>query len=84
MTAGKPKGANSGNIYAELRRDILELRLAPGAVLDEMEISRRFGISRSPVREAIIRLTAEGLAQSLKNRGATVASLVKLLHRRIR
>lgn len=71
--AKKPKGGNGGNVYAQLRRDILELRMAPGAALDEVEIAHRFGVSRSPVREAIIRLAAEGLVQSLKNRGATVS-----------
>lgn len=70
----QPKGSNSGNVYSELRRDILEMKLAPGSLLDELDIARRFGTSRSPVREAIIRLTAEGLAQSLKNRGATVST----------
>ena len=71
----KPRGENVDRIYAALRDDILELRRAPGEVLDEAEIAGTFGLSRSPVREAIIRLTSEGLAQLLKNRGAVVSRL---------
>ena len=69
----KPRGRNVDNVYAKLREDILELRRRPGEVLDEAEISATFGLSRSPVREAIVRLTSEGLAQTLKNRGAIVS-----------
>jgi DNA-binding GntR family transcriptional regulator len=71
----KPRGENVDRVYAALRDDILELRRAPGEVLDEAEIAGTFGLSRSPVREAIIRLTSEGLAQLLKNRGAVVSRL---------
>jgi DNA-binding GntR family transcriptional regulator len=71
----KPRGGNVDMVYAALRDDILELRRTPGEVLDEAEIAAIFGISRSPVREAIVRLTAEGLAQTLKNRGAVVSRL---------
>ena len=45
----------------------------PGTLLDETEISRQFGVSRSPVREALIRLSAEGLVQNFRNRTAIVA-----------
>ncbi|WP_162561677.1 GntR family transcriptional regulator [Yoonia vestfoldensis] len=76
QTSGrKPRGGNVDLVYSALRDDILELRRAPGEVLDEAEIASTFGLSRSPVREAIVRLTAEGLAQALKNRGAVVSRL---------
>jgi DNA-binding GntR family transcriptional regulator len=71
----KPRGGSVDMVYAALREDILDLRRAPGDVLDEAEIATTFGLSRSPVREAIVRLTAEGLAQTLKNRGAIVSRL---------
>lgn len=70
-----PRGGAVDLIYASLREDILELRRAPGEVLDEAEIAAAFDMSRSPVREALVRLTAEGLAQTLKNRGAIVSRL---------
>jgi DNA-binding GntR family transcriptional regulator len=70
-----PRGGSVDTVHAALREDILELRRPPGDVLDEAEIAATFGLSRSPVREAIVRLTAEGLAQTLKNRGAIVSRL---------
>ena len=42
----KPRGENVDRIYAALRDDILELRRAPGEVLDEAEIAGTFGLSR--------------------------------------
>jgi DNA-binding GntR family transcriptional regulator len=58
-----------------LREEILHLGLRPGAKLDEMGLVRKYGISRTPVREALIRLAAEGLVFLLPNRGAQVAPL---------
>jgi DNA-binding GntR family transcriptional regulator len=60
-------------VHAELRRAILSLELLPGTVLDERLIGDRFGISRSPVREALIRLAAERLVETAANRTSTVA-----------
>lgn len=71
----QPKGTGSTYVYDQMRADILELRLMPGTHLDESEMSRRLGVSRSPVREAIIRLAAEGLVETLRNRSAVVASV---------
>ena len=55
----------SDKAYAALREDIIEWRLAPGTVLAEVEQSERLGISRTPLREALSRLTAEGLTTTL-------------------
>ncbi|MBK8771184.1 MAG: GntR family transcriptional regulator [Rhizobiales bacterium] len=60
-------------VYDVLRRDILSLALAPGELLDEMSLSRRFGFSRSPIREALIRLAGDGLVVTLQNRTTIVA-----------
>jgi DNA-binding GntR family transcriptional regulator len=56
-----------------LRRDILGLAMEPGTLLDETELAARFRLSRSPVREALIRLSAEGLVHTLRNRSSIVA-----------
>jgi DNA-binding GntR family transcriptional regulator len=52
---------DADRVYAELRRRILTLDLDPGATLDESAIVRDMGTSRTPVREAIIRLVSEKL-----------------------
>lgn len=48
-------------VHADLRSRILTLDLAPGSVLDEASIVQDTGVSRTPVREAVIRLVSEGL-----------------------
>jgi len=52
----------SDRAYEALRRDIVEWRLSPGTALPEVELGERLGLSRTPVREAIARLSADGLA----------------------
>ncbi len=58
-----------------LRQAILCMELRPGSDLDELEISSRYAVSRTPVREALIRLTAEGLVQAVRGRGSRVAAM---------
>jgi DNA-binding GntR family transcriptional regulator len=60
-------------VYDVLRTEILSLKRAPGELLDEMGLSRRFGFSRSPIREALIRLAGDGLVVTLPNRTSVVA-----------
>ncbi|UKA60250.1 GntR family transcriptional regulator [Arthrobacter sp. FW306-2-2C-D06B] len=65
----------SDKAYAALREDIIEWRLAPGTVLAEVEQSERLGVSRTPVREALSRLTAEGLTTAAGGRGVVVTDI---------
>ncbi|OFI38829.1 GntR family transcriptional regulator [Arthrobacter sp. SW1] len=65
----------SDKAYASLREDIIEWRLAPGTVLGEVEQSARLGVSRTPVREALGRLTAEGLTTAAGGRGVVVTAI---------
>ncbi len=58
-----------------LRQQILDGDLAPGARLQEEELSRRFGVSRTPLREALKTLASEGLVEIAPNRGAWVTEL---------
>lgn len=61
--------------HAHLREQIISGRLAPGARLSEVEIARQVGVSRGPVREAIRRLVASGLATQAPNQSARVIEL---------
>jgi DNA-binding GntR family transcriptional regulator len=65
----------SDRAYEALRADIVEWRLLPGQVLGEVEQSERFGISRTPIREALSRLTADGLAEAHRGRGVVVSQV---------
>jgi DNA-binding GntR family transcriptional regulator len=60
--------------YAEIRDRILSGRLLPGTRLVEVDLATELDVSRTPVREALRRLSAEGLIEMLPNRGATVRS----------
>ncbi|GEM84311.1 GntR family transcriptional regulator [Meiothermus hypogaeus] len=59
--------------YAILRTQILKGELPPGHALSVPELSRQLGVSRSPVREAVLQLVADGLAQEEARKGAVVA-----------
>ncbi|MDO5619477.1 GntR family transcriptional regulator [Kocuria sp.] len=65
----------SQRVYEQLRTEIMDGDLPPGQVLAEVEQSQRFGISRTPVREAIGRLAAEGLAEAQGGRGVVVSEV---------
>ena len=60
-------------MYESLREDILWLRLDPGTALDEVALARRFEVSRTPVREALLLLSGEGFVKFLPNRTTIVA-----------
>ncbi len=62
-------------VVDQLRDLIVQGTLAPGARLNERVLCGRFGISRTPLREAIKLLASEGLVELLPNRGAIVASI---------
>lgn len=69
------KGASWRVVYDALRADILTLALKPGHLLDETSLAERFDMSRSPVREALIRLANDDLVSILPNRSTIVAPL---------
>lgn len=71
--ARRPRGTGASFVYDKLKAQILNLELKPGTLLDETELSRTFHISRSPVREALIRLSAEGLIDAPRNRTSVVS-----------
>lgn len=62
-------------VYQGLRSAILRGQLAPNARLVELNLAAEFGVSRTPVREALKRLSAEGLVTSDSSRGLVVRGL---------
>lgn len=66
---------NKIDIYNAIRKQIISMERKPGATLDEKSLVKEFGGSRTPVREALIKLGAEGFVETRRNRGATVADL---------
>jgi DNA-binding GntR family transcriptional regulator len=58
--------------YRELKRRILDNELAPGAVLLEQELASLLGMSRTPVREAMVRLEKEGAVEIRPRHGMRV------------
>lgn len=63
----------TAQVYAHLRQLILRLHLKPGEALSEKDLSVKLGLSRTPVREAFIRLSEEGLVDIFPQRGTLVA-----------
>jgi DNA-binding GntR family transcriptional regulator len=75
LHAGGPLTKNASVAATEVIREaILDGRLPPGRRLKEEELAQELGISRPPVREALLMLQAEGLVDAAPNRGATVRS----------
>jgi DNA-binding GntR family transcriptional regulator len=81
---GSPGRTNSGDrrrttgaqrVYAALRHAIIVLDIQPGTTLEEERLCRQYKVSRTPLREALIRLASEGLVELEPNRGAKVATV---------
>ncbi len=64
-------------VAARLRTILVEGRIAPGAKLNERELCEQLRVSRTPLREAIKLLAAEGLVDLLPNRGAVAVKLTE-------
>lgn len=65
----------SGQLRDLIEEQIATGELAPGSTLDEATLVERHGVSRTPVREALIQLSAEGLIELRPRRGAVVAAI---------
>lgn len=77
MTFKISKNSTSKVIYHNLREEIINLYLEPGTSISEKELSEKYNVSRTPVREALVRLAQEGLVQIYPQKG-TVVSLIDL------
>lgn len=65
----------SDSLRESIEESIATGQLTPGTRLDEIELARRFGVSRTPIREALSQLAGEGLILIRPRRGAIVADL---------
>jgi len=70
-----PRAALHEQVVQRLRQMLVESRIVPGAKLNERELSEVLNVSRTPLREAIKMLAAEGLVELLPNRGAIAVEL---------
>lgn len=61
--------------YRQLEEEIATLRIPPGTVVSEALLSKRFGLGRTPVREALQRLAREGLVVIMPRRGVVVSDI---------
>lgn len=63
------------NIYSALKHDIAFLKMLPGSAINEAELIARIGVSRTPIREALIRLHDDGLVDIYPQRGTFVSKI---------
>ena len=64
-------------VFQQLEKAILEGDLAPGTSLTEVKLSAELGVSRTPIREALMQLELEGLVIMIPRRGAEVAQITE-------
>lgn len=62
-------------VYEELKRSIMSMKLKPGQVMSTQDIATRLKVSRTPVREAFLRLKAEGLVEMIPQRETMVSRI---------
>lgn len=70
-------GSLRAQVFAELERAIITGEYKDGDRLSELELSRRYGVSRTPVREALMQLELEGLVRNTPNKGAVVIGVTQ-------
>ena len=73
---GRPRTATaSSRIHSDLRAELVSLRRRPGEAISEAEIALAYGVSRTPVREAILKLSDEGLVEIFPQSGILVSRI---------
>ncbi len=75
VTSDRKRGSGVKFAYDILREEILDLALPPGSSIDEVQLAERLKMSRTPIREALVRLAGEGLVTTLPNRSTIVTPI---------
>ena len=75
QSADRKKGSGVKMVYDVLRDEIIDLSLAPGSPIDENQLAERFAMSRTPIREALVRLASDGFVTTLPNRSTVVSNI---------
>ena len=70
-----PRQNTVEQVHVILRKDIIDMRLKPGKAISEKELCGRFGISRTPVREACLRLSFDNLVEVFPQRWTFVSKI---------
>ena len=65
----------SQQAYEQIRHKIITLELPPGSVIDEVDLQEKLGLGRTPIREAVKRLSLENLVTIMPRRGMFVADI---------
>jgi DNA-binding GntR family transcriptional regulator len=68
-------GAGASHVFEILREEITSLVLPPGAVLSRQELQERFGLSSTPIRDALMRLDEEGLVEVFPQHATKVSPI---------
>ncbi len=71
----RKRGTGARFVYDRLRDEILNLVLQPGEPIDEIGLAERLSMSRTPIREALVRLASDGLVTLLPNRSTVVSQI---------
>jgi GntR family transcriptional regulator, rspAB operon transcriptional repressor len=72
---GRPRTTASSRIYSDLRAELVSLQRRPGEAISEADIAVAYGVSRTPVREAILKLSDEGLVDIFPQSGINVSRI---------
>ncbi len=75
MPAAKQKKTAADSIYDTLRSNIVELHIKPGTMISIKDLAEHMKVSRSPVRDALIRLEKEGLITTMPQYGTMVSKI---------
>ena len=68
-------GPRLEDLLRMIEEDIVAGKMLPGARLDERTLAKRFGVSRTPIREALFRMSSLGVVELRRNKGAFVAAI---------